>query len=92
MGYIKMLVKGHKVIKEAIQIKVDNTELWNLIRNTCFDEYDSVEGTTYWEYIGDNHHNDDPEYKKREATQEEIDVYKALKLLGPIFFEKSKGK
>ena len=87
-----MLVKGHKVIKEAIQIKVDNTELWNLIRSTCFDDDDSVEGTTYWEYIGDNFHNGDPEYKKREATQEEIDVYKALRLLGPIFFEKSKGK
>lgn len=87
-----MHITGYKVIKEPIQIKVDNTELWNLIRSTCFDDDDSVEGTTYWEYIGDNFHNGDPEYKKREATQEEIDVYKALRLLGPIFFEKSKGK
>ena len=84
-----MQITGHKVIKEPIQITVDNKELWNLIRNTCFDQYGSVEGTTYWE---DNFHNGDPEYKKREATQEEIDVYKALELLGPIFFEKSKGK
>lgn len=87
-----MHITGYKVIKEPIQIKVDNTELWNLIRSTCFDDDDRVEGTTYWEYIGDNFHNGDPEYKKREATQEEIDVYKALRLLGPIFFEKSKGK
>ena len=87
-----MHITGYKVIKEPIQIKVDNTELWNLIRSTCFDDDDRVEGTTYWEYIGDNFPNGDPEYKKREATQEEIDVYKALRLLGPIFFEKSKGK
>ena len=72
-----MHVTGHKIVKEPIQIKVDNGELWKLIYTTCFDQYDSVEGSTYWEYVGDNHHNGDPEYKKREA---------------PVFFEKSKGK
>ena len=89
-----MRITGHKIIKEPVQITVDNTEIWNLVARSCFKEYgyDSVEGTTYWEYIGDNFHNGDPEYKKREATQEEIDVYKTLRLLGPIFFEKSKGK
>lgn len=88
-----MHITGHKIIKEPVQIKVDNQAIWDLVANTCFPykDYIDVNGN-YYEYAYTHPHCGDDHYVPRHATQEEIDVYNALQILAPVFFEKSKGK
>lgn len=88
-----MHITGHKIIKEPVQIKVDNTEIWNLVADTCFPSTDYVDASgKYFQYSYTHPHCGDDQYDTRPATQQEIDVYNALQILSPIFFEKSKGK
>ena len=89
-----MHITGHKIIKEPVQIKVDNTEIWNLVARACFMEYgyDFVKDGVYHVYLYEPPHVGKDMYICREATEEEANVYKALELLKPYFFEGSKDK
>ena len=87
-----MQVYGHKIIKEPVQIKVDNTEIWNLVARACFRKYgnDYVKDGVYFKYVGEHPHAGKELYDCREATEEEASLYGALELLKPYFFEGSK--
>ncbi len=89
-----MQITGHKIIKEPVQITVDNKVLWEVVASTCFPGYpDSFvsESGKFNRYKGCNELGK-PVYATRQATSQEIDVYLLVKALEKVYYDNLKGK
>ena len=83
-------ITGHKIIKEPVQITVDNSVIWNMVRDICMRSVPSGEirnGALYGFTINS------PTIKTfiRTALDSEIELIKALDLVEEKFFENCDG-
>ena len=83
-------INGHKIIKEPVQITVDNSVIWNMVKDTCMKSLPSGEfrnGALY------SYTHNSPTLKTfiRTALDSEVAILKALDLVEEKFFENCDG-
>lgn len=70
-----MIIKAKRTNIEYLDVEVSKEDILKLIRNKLgfgTDSYVNEYNGIYYKYIGDNHHNGDPEYDEQKATDAEI--------------------
>lgn len=81
-------ITGHKVIREPVQITVDNRTIWELVRSTCMKTLpaNAKGGVVYTFKPFDPLHSVFDRY----TTEEENEALKALALVEKLFYENCK--
>lgn len=82
-------ITGHKIIREPVQITVDNQAIWNLIRNTVSKEFEQ-NGKIFLEDAGFYGTEYPRPVRLRDATIEELYYANAINYIEELFFKHCK--
>lgn len=84
-----MLVKGIQCIRQSVDVEISREEILRVIGESVRKQFPKCDGDNYinhatgnWKmYVGDCHHNGDPEYRNGDpVTVEEFEAEAFLKL------------